>query len=196
MSGAGEPTLDLGNVSDLRVAIVSSQWHETICTALLDGALRAAADAGTPTPTVVRVAGAIELPVIVQALAQLRDAGFVVQIGHSDGTYELDLACFAHMSDAELARDLHAALAKVQQGVEIIIEQDHRPIAVLKASASVRPGRKLSECIAIAEAYEKKLGYAALCKALAAGGDGEPAGALALVRRRLAHRAALALTER
>lgn len=70
MSGAGEPTLDLGNVSDLRVAIVSSQWHETICTALLDGALRAAADAGTPTPTVVRVAGAIELPVIVQALAR------------------------------------------------------------------------------------------------------------------------------
>ncbi len=32
-----------------------------------------------------------------------------------------------HMSEAEVARDLHAVLAKVQQGVEIVIEQDHRP---------------------------------------------------------------------
>lgn len=65
-----------------------------------------------------------------------------------------------HMSEAEIARDLHAALAKVQQGVEIVIEQDHRPIAVLKPSASTRPGRKLSECIALAKAYEATLGYA------------------------------------
>jgi len=27
-----------------------------------------------------------------------------------------------HMSEAEVARDLHAALAKVQQGVEIVIK--------------------------------------------------------------------------
>src|SRR5271154_3923891 len=65
-----------------------------------------------------------------------------------------------HMSEAEVARDLHAALAKVQQGVEIIIEQDHRPVAVLKPSASAHPGRKLSECIALAKTYEEKLGYA------------------------------------
>jgi antitoxin (DNA-binding transcriptional repressor) of toxin-antitoxin stability system len=65
-----------------------------------------------------------------------------------------------HMSAAEVARDLHAALAKVQQGIEIVIEQDHRPVAVLKPSAPVRPGRKLSECIALAKAYEAKLGYA------------------------------------
>lgn len=64
------------------------------------------------------------------------------------------------MSEAEVARDLHAALAKVQQGVEIVIEQDHRPVAVLKPSAPVRPGRKLSECIAMARAYEAKLGQA------------------------------------
>ena len=65
-----------------------------------------------------------------------------------------------HMSEAEVARDLHAALARVQQGVEIVIEQDHRPVAVLKPSASTRPGRKLSECIELAKAYEAKLGYA------------------------------------
>ena len=64
------------------------------------------------------------------------------------------------MSEAELARDLHAVLAKVQQGVDVVIEQDHRPIAVLKSSSPSRPGRKLSECIALAQAYEAKLGYA------------------------------------
>jgi antitoxin (DNA-binding transcriptional repressor) of toxin-antitoxin stability system len=38
-----------------------------------------------------------------------------------------------HMSEAGVARDLHAVLAKVQQGVEIVIEQDHRPVAVIGA---------------------------------------------------------------
>jgi antitoxin (DNA-binding transcriptional repressor) of toxin-antitoxin stability system len=65
-----------------------------------------------------------------------------------------------HMSEAEVARHLHAVLAKVQQGVEVVIEQDHRPIAVLKSSMPARPGRKLSKCIALAKAYEAKLGYA------------------------------------
>ena len=65
-----------------------------------------------------------------------------------------------HMSEAEVARDLRAALAKVRQGVEIVIEQDHQPIAVLKPSKPPSPGRKLSECIAMAEAYEATLGHA------------------------------------
>ena len=64
------------------------------------------------------------------------------------------------MSEAEVARDLHAVLAKVQQGIEVVIEQDNRPVAVIKPSKSARPGRKLSECIALAKAYEEKLGYA------------------------------------
>jgi antitoxin (DNA-binding transcriptional repressor) of toxin-antitoxin stability system len=51
-----------------------------------------------------------------------------------------------HMSEAELARDLHAALAKVQQGVEIVIEQDHRPVAVLMPSKPA--GRLISEIVA------------------------------------------------
>jgi antitoxin (DNA-binding transcriptional repressor) of toxin-antitoxin stability system len=51
-----------------------------------------------------------------------------------------------HMSEAELARDLHAALAKVRQGVEIVIEQDHRPVAVLKPSKPA--GRMISEIVA------------------------------------------------
>ena len=62
------------------------------------------------------------------------------------------------ITEAELARDIHAVLAKVQAGVEIIVERDHRPVAVIKTPQG--PGRKISECIALAKAYEEKLGYA------------------------------------
>ena len=55
-----------------------------------------------------------------------------------------------HISEAELARDVHAVLAKVQQGIEVIVEQDHRPVATIRAPIS--KGRPLSESIALAEA--------------------------------------------
>ena len=55
-----------------------------------------------------------------------------------------------HMTESEVARDLHAVLAKVQQGVEVIVEQDHRPVAVIRSAP--QQGRLLSECIALAEA--------------------------------------------
>jgi antitoxin (DNA-binding transcriptional repressor) of toxin-antitoxin stability system len=50
-----------------------------------------------------------------------------------------------HMSEAEVARDLHEVLAKVQQGVEIVIEQDHRPVAVIRAQH--RSGRPIEEIL-------------------------------------------------
>jgi len=55
-----------------------------------------------------------------------------------------------HMTEAEVARDLHGVLAKVQQGVEVVVEQDHRPVAVIRSP--LPKGRLLSECIALAEA--------------------------------------------
>lgn len=79
MSGHGEPTLELADARSLKVAIVASQWHEVICTALLEGARTAALAAGVTDLSVVRVAGAIELPVITQALARTHDA--VVALG-------------------------------------------------------------------------------------------------------------------
>ena len=65
-----------------------------------------------------------------------------------------------HMSEAEVASDLTAALAKLRDGVEIVIERDNSPIAVLKSSKAEGPGRSASECIALAKAYEARLGYA------------------------------------
>lgn len=63
-----------------------------------------------------------------------------------------------HMSEAEVARDLSAVLAKVQQGVEVVIEKDRRPLAVIKRPPPV--GRHVNECIARARAYEARLGFA------------------------------------
>jgi antitoxin (DNA-binding transcriptional repressor) of toxin-antitoxin stability system len=54
-----------------------------------------------------------------------------------------------YMTEAEVARDLHEVLAKVQQGVEVVVEQDHRPVAVIRSP--LPKGRLLSECIALAE---------------------------------------------
>jgi antitoxin (DNA-binding transcriptional repressor) of toxin-antitoxin stability system len=54
------------------------------------------------------------------------------------------------ITESELARDVHGILEKVQQGVEVIVEQNHRPVAVIKASPPA--GRKISEVIASLEA--------------------------------------------
>jgi antitoxin (DNA-binding transcriptional repressor) of toxin-antitoxin stability system len=51
-----------------------------------------------------------------------------------------------HITEAELARDLHAVLEKVLQGAEIVIEQNNQPVAVLRAAEPRRP--KLSEIAA------------------------------------------------
>jgi len=62
------------------------------------------------------------------------------------------------ITEAELARDVRAVLEKVELGNEIIIErEDHHPLAVMKLPQPV--GRKIKECIAVAKAYEEKLGY-------------------------------------
>lgn len=63
-----------------------------------------------------------------------------------------------HISEAELARDLHEVLEKVRQGAEVIVERDDQPLAVLRAATPQR--RTISECIALAEQREKDRGYA------------------------------------
>lgn len=49
------------------------------------------------------------------------------------------------ITEAELARDIHAVLAKVRDGAEILIEEDHRPVAVIRAPH--RSGRLVSEIL-------------------------------------------------
>lgn len=68
----------------------------------------------------------------------------------------IEVMVTVRITEAELARDLHGVLEKVRQGVEVIVEQDHRPVAVIRTPPS--PGRTISECIALAKAHEEHLG--------------------------------------
>jgi 6,7-dimethyl-8-ribityllumazine synthase len=77
--GAGVPEMPALDASGVRLGIVASTWHREICDALLDGARKVAADSGIDDPTVVRVLGAIEIPVVAQELARNHDA--VVALG-------------------------------------------------------------------------------------------------------------------
>jgi antitoxin (DNA-binding transcriptional repressor) of toxin-antitoxin stability system len=52
-----------------------------------------------------------------------------------------------HMSDLEIARNFAAALEKVKQGMEVIVEQEHLPVAVLRSAEP--PRRKVSEILAL-----------------------------------------------
>ncbi|MEQ1949609.1 MAG: hypothetical protein ABL995_20625 [Bryobacteraceae bacterium] len=52
-----------------------------------------------------------------------------------------------HITEAELARDIHLFIERARQGVEVVIEENHRAVAVIKA-APEPAGRKLSEIAA------------------------------------------------
>jgi len=83
------------DASGIALAIVASTWHATICDALLDGARRVARDCGNGTPTVVRVHGAIEIPVVAQQLAGNHDAVVALGVVIRGQTPHFDYVCDA-----------------------------------------------------------------------------------------------------
>jgi 6,7-dimethyl-8-ribityllumazine synthase len=93
--GAGVPDLPAIDASGLRLGIVASTWHLQICDALLDGALKVAKEAGVADPTVVRVLGAIEIPVVAQALAARHDAVVALGVVIRGQTPHFDYVCDA-----------------------------------------------------------------------------------------------------
>lgn len=98
MSGHGIPEIPEfadGELAGISMAIVASTWHSTICDALLDGALRAAKSAGVAEPTVVRVLGAIEIPVVAQELARTHDAVVALGVVIRGQTPHFDYVCDA-----------------------------------------------------------------------------------------------------
>ena len=53
----------------IRVAVVAAQWHDKVMDGLVDGALRALTELGIDEPTLLRVPGSFELPVVAKVLA-------------------------------------------------------------------------------------------------------------------------------
>lgn len=95
MSGEGAPGATPFDARGLTLAVVATRWHDQITGALLDSALRTAAECGVEEPTVIRVAGAIELPVVAQALAATHDAVVALGVVVRGGTPHFEYVCDA-----------------------------------------------------------------------------------------------------
>ena len=95
MSGSGAPTAPALDARGVHLAVVVTRWHAELTDALLASALRTAREAGVEEPTVVRVAGAVELPVVAQALAGTHDAVVALGLVLRGGTPHFDYVCDA-----------------------------------------------------------------------------------------------------
>src|ERR1700727_1987660 len=93
--GAGVPEVSALDATGLRLAIVASTWHTQICDALLAGACKAAAESRIDNPTVVRVLGAIEIPVVAQELARNHDVVVALGVVIRGATPHFDYVCDA-----------------------------------------------------------------------------------------------------
>jgi 6,7-dimethyl-8-ribityllumazine synthase len=96
VSGGGAPRLVVSGGGDLRVGVVASLWHPMVMDGLLAGSLRALEDCGVEEPTVVRVPGSFELPVMALRLANTgHDAVVALGVVIRGGTPHFDYVCQA-----------------------------------------------------------------------------------------------------
>ena len=95
MSGQGRPRLATVDAHDLALAIAATRWHADITDSLVDRAAAAAKACGVTDVAVVRVAGAIELPVIAQELAKHYDAVVCLGAVIRGGTPHFEYVCDA-----------------------------------------------------------------------------------------------------
>ena len=96
MSGEGAAAVEPFDASGLRVAVVAASWHTQVMDGLLAGAAARLRRPPGRRPTVVRVPGAFELPVVASALAeQGYDAVVALGVVIRGGTPHFDYVCNA-----------------------------------------------------------------------------------------------------
>ena len=95
MSGKGAPEVGAVDAAGLTLGIVATTWHAEITGALLDRAVAAAVASGVSEPTVVRAPGAVELPVVAQALTERHDAVVALGVVIRGGTPHFEYVCDA-----------------------------------------------------------------------------------------------------
>jgi len=95
MSGQGRPAGQVVDAAGLSLAIVATRWHPQVTDSLLDRAIAAAAACGIGGPAVVRVPGAVELPVVAAELAAGHDAVACLGAVIRGGTPHFDYVCDA-----------------------------------------------------------------------------------------------------
>ncbi len=92
MSKEGLPTIDHLDATGLSVAVVTATWNEEICDLLHKRAVITGRELGA-TVEEYRVVGALELPVVVQELAQRFDAVVALGCVIKGGTPHFDYVC-------------------------------------------------------------------------------------------------------
>jgi 6,7-dimethyl-8-ribityllumazine synthase len=95
VSGTGAPVVEPVEASGLTLGVVATTWHAEITERLLERAVEAARASGVPNPTVARAPGAVELPVVAQALAERHDAVVALGVVIRGGTPHFEYVCDA-----------------------------------------------------------------------------------------------------
>ena len=95
MSGSGAPVVEPVDAAGLTLGIVATTWHAELTDQLLARAVAAARASGVSGPTVVRAPGAVELPVVAQALAERHDAVVALGVVVRGGTPHFEYVCDA-----------------------------------------------------------------------------------------------------
>jgi 6,7-dimethyl-8-ribityllumazine synthase len=95
VSGSGRPEAAPVDAAGLRLGIAATKWNGDITDVLVSRAMAAAKACGIDAPVVVRVAGAVELPVVAAALARGNDALACLGAVIRGGTPHFDYVCEA-----------------------------------------------------------------------------------------------------
>jgi 6,7-dimethyl-8-ribityllumazine synthase len=95
VSGAGRPDGQVVDGSGLSLAIAATRWHAAVTDTLVERAVTAAKACGVADPLVVRVPGAVELPVVAAELARHYDAVTCLGAVIRGGTPHFDYVCDA-----------------------------------------------------------------------------------------------------
>ena len=95
MSGAGRPAGPSVDAAGLSLAIAATKWHPEVTDALVKRAVAAARACGIADPLVIRVPGAIELPVVAAELARRHDAVACLGAVVRGGTPHFEYVCDA-----------------------------------------------------------------------------------------------------
>ena len=95
MSGEGRSDLAAVDAKGLTLAIAATRWHAEITDSLVARAAAAAAACGVRDPLIVRVAGAVELPVVAAELAKRYEAVACLGAVIRGGTPHFEYVCDA-----------------------------------------------------------------------------------------------------
>ncbi|KGN32519.1 6,7-dimethyl-8-ribityllumazine synthase [Knoellia sinensis KCTC 19936] len=88
--GAPEVTVD---GTGLKVAVIAASWHDVVMNGLIEGAVKALAEAGIPDAPVIRVPGTVELSVAAARLAPTHDALVALGVVIRGGTPHFEYVC-------------------------------------------------------------------------------------------------------